>query len=335
MPKKKPDRPPDPPAFDLLGPWAPIPAPVIAPVPMTRAQRQRLAAVEHLRLDGPIDLVYMALALVQCTLPHRNPGDVVSWSRRNGQVALGLAQGVDALTGRKFGYPYGTMPRLLLFWLTTEVVTHKQRRIKLGKSLVDFMKTIGLEPDDSTGKRSSGRTLRNQMERLFRCRISFDSHITRADGASGRAWLDMQVAPKGQLWWDPKQPAQPALWESWIELGEDFFNAILEWPVPVNLDALRALKHSCLGLDLYVWLAHRIHTLHRDGLRTTGPIAWTSVAEQIGSQYKNPDEFRRKALRALANIKRDVYPGLVFSTALRGCLEVRLSPLAVRPRRTE
>jgi len=52
------------------------------------------------------------------------------------------------------------------------------------------------------------------------------------------------------LWWHP-HPDQAALWESWIQLGEKFYSAVIASPVPVDMRALRALKRSPLALDLY------------------------------------------------------------------------------------
>ena len=48
-----------------------------------------------------------------------------------------------------------------------------------------------------------------------------------------------------------------SLWESTIELGEDFFQEIIRNPVPLDMNILRGLKRSSLGLDLYLWLTYR------------------------------------------------------------------------------
>jgi len=162
----------------------------------------------------------------------------------------------DPNTGARccVGYPYGVIPRLLLFWMTTEVVRTPDRRLKLGDSLSGFMRELGLNPDNGgTGaKRSDARRLKDQTERLFRATISFDEA-----SAERTRWLDMPVAPKGELWWDPQHPDQNDLFGSWIELGEDFYQALREAPVPVDMRTLRALKQSPLALDLYTWLAYR------------------------------------------------------------------------------
>ena len=58
-----------------------------------------------------------------------------------------------------------------------------------------------------------------------------------------------------------------------IELGEDFFNEIIRCPIPIDLNTLRAMKRSPLGLDLYLWLTYRTFGLKRP-LRLTWPLLY-------------------------------------------------------------
>jgi hypothetical protein len=62
-----------------------------------------------------LDAAYLAREFVQASLPHSNPGDVPLWTRRNGDVTLAIQPGINIRTGKSYGYPYGTIPRLLLF----------------------------------------------------------------------------------------------------------------------------------------------------------------------------------------------------------------------------
>jgi len=54
----------------------------------------------------------------------------------------------------------------------------------------------------------------------------------------------MPIARRTVYWWSSKQPAQSALWASYVELDQEFFEAITANPVPVDLRALRAIKRS-------------------------------------------------------------------------------------------
>ena len=78
------------------------------------------------------------------------------------------------------------------------------------------------------------------------------------------------------------QTNQPGLWESKIELSENFFNEIIDHPVPLDMNTLTALKRCSLGLDLYLWLVYRTFAL-----RAPQRLTWRQVYRQFGS---NPDE---------------------------------------------
>ena len=120
------------------------------------------------------------------------------------------------------------------------------------------MREIGLNPRTGGGKRGDAARLHAQMERLFRSTISFEDQRP-----THKTWVDMRVAPKAMLWWDTSRSQQDNLWESWVELGEDFYAAITAAPVPVDMRALRALKRSPLALDLYAWVVHTAFTASR------------------------------------------------------------------------
>ena len=157
---------------------------------------------------------------------------------------------------------------------------------------------LGLNPDNGgTGaKRSDARRLRDQMDKLFRATISFD----QIDG-NRKSWLDMQVAPKGVLWWDEKQPDQPTLWNSWIQLGEEFFNAITATPVPVDMRALKAIKNSPLALDLYAWATYTAYKTQKSGQSCS--VSWELLHEQLGGEYTNLKDFGHKARLALRRVQ--------------------------------
>jgi hypothetical protein len=295
---------------------------------LTPSYLKLLDIAATIRLDpDAIERAFMARQLVQCTLPHSNPGDVPVFTRRNGNLTLTIQPGWDTRKNMSAGFPYGTIPRLLLFWVTTEAVRTKSRRLQLGRSLAGFMREVGLNADTGGGKRGDAKRLRNQLERLFRCRISFDQVLTRDDGAEGNRWLDMQVAPKGEFWWDVKQPEQATLWESWIELGEDFFKAVTAAPVPIDMRALRALRRSPLALDLYAWATYRTFSVNRKGAAQF--IPWQGLMRQMGCEYKDPKNFKHEAQLALRKV-RSVFPALKISRA-RGGFMLHPSATAVPP----
>jgi len=297
-------------------------------LPSISPQKMKFISIAgDIRLDpDKTESAFMARQLVQATLPHKNPGNVPDWSRKNGDLTLTLRPGWDEKKRKQIGYPYGTIPRLLLFWITTEAIRTKNPRIELGNSLAKFMEELGLDPYQG-GKRSDVKRLQDQMKRLFQSTISFNQYT------KGEAWLNMQVAPKGMLWWDDKQPQQDTLWKNWIQLGEDFFKAITSSPVPIDMRALRALKRSPLALDFYAWASYTAYQTLRTGQSRS--LSWELLHEQFGSEYSNTKDFAKKAWGALRKIQI-VYPELNVERIRGGITVLPSKPsITVKPKKSK
>jgi hypothetical protein len=290
-----------------------------------------LDLAEAIRLEpDAAEAAFMARELVQCTLPHRDPGQVNFWARTNGNVTLSIVSGVDPRKMKLVGYPYGSIPRLILFWMTTEALRTASRRLHLGASYAAFLRDIGLDPNTGGGKRGDARRVKEQTRRLFAATISFIENMESL-GAEGERRLNMPVAAASELWWDPKHPDQINLWDSWVELSDRFYDAVTKAPVPVDIRALRALKRSPLALDLYTWATHKAFSVARHGKPQYVP--WKLLAQQFGTDYSNHLDFKRKAKHALRKICI-VYPGLCLSDETAGGIIVLPSSvpaIAYRP----
>jgi hypothetical protein len=259
--------------------------------------------------------VFLTRQLVQVTLPHSSPGNVPIWKRKNGNLTLSIRPGWDHEKNQSIGYPFGSIPRLLLFWITNEALRTKSRKLHLGASLSEFMRDVGLNPSTGGGKRGDSRRLQNQMERLFRSTISLE--VVKEEGpSSGKRWIDMQVAPEGELWWNFKNPDQSSLFDSWIELGEKFYDAVITAPVPLDKRALRALKRSPLALDIYAWATYKTFSINQSNKKEQF-LSWGSFMLQLGSEYNNLKDFKRKAKQAFKKVQA-VYPGLEMEDAEGG-----------------
>ena len=263
------------------------------------------------------DLGFMARMMVLCSLPRTNPGNRHQYKRQNGPYTLYMFAGRDKL-------PYGNLPRLLLAWVSAEAVRTQSREIVLGKSLSGFMRKLGMQ-DDSGSPRGDRTRLRNQMKRLFGCSVSMiyeDEH--------GEARVSSLVADRAAFWWNERKPDEPVLFNSKIRLGEDLFNEIINHPVPLDMNTLKALKRSTLGLDLYLWLNYRTFAL-RAPLRLT----WREVYRQFGAHPDNASDkrtvqnFRSEVLRELKKIKM-AWPELNYTTA-PGVLILLPSTPAIAP----
>ena len=81
------------------------------------------------------------------------------------------------------GLPYGTYPRLLMAWITTEAVRTKTRELQLGDSLSYFMRRLDL--DVTGGQKGTVTVLRRQMKRLFSANVSWSYEHGKEWAAGG------------------------------------------------------------------------------------------------------------------------------------------------------
>ena len=102
------------------------------------------------------DKGFMARLMALCSLPRTNPGNRKEYKRVNGPYRLYMQAGPENKL------PYGSLPRLLLAWVSTEVVRTQSRELILGSSLAEFMRKLGIS-SDSGGSRGERTRLRNQM----------------------------------------------------------------------------------------------------------------------------------------------------------------------------
>jgi hypothetical protein len=269
------------------------------------------AELEEARAAGEVG--YMARITVQTTLPHRDP-KVPIFERTNGDLMT-----LTLMAPPRFGLPYGTIPRLLLAWVTTEAVRTKERELQLGDTLSEFLEK--LELGRRGGARGDITRLRSQMRRLFSSTIT----VTYSDKHTD-AFESIAVADRAVTWWDPKRPDQGALWGSTVTLSDRFFQEVITRPVPIDLSVLRALRRSPMALDIYAWLTWRMSFLSAEKT-----IPWEYLQMQFGAAYGRPRAFREYFMRGLRQVRR-LYPQVRCRPETSG-LVLRPSPTSIAPRR--
>ena len=179
------------------------------------------------------------------------------------------------------------------------------------------MRELGMNPL-AGGPRGDRTRLHQQMIRLFQTSVEL-THQEKQGGPMHRI-ADL-VAPASRLWWDVRRPDESTLWDSWIELGERFFEEIIRSPMPIDMHVLRTMKRSPLGLDAYLWLTCRLFTL---GERVHLP--WRSLYRQFGAHPEDINaaalsNFRADFLRELEKLQL-AWPDFRYSLPI-GALELR------------
>ena len=249
----------------------------------------------------------------QCALPHRRLASDSRWEIAGERVRLVVEPGLRPTNEdgplEYVGVPYGSIARLILLFLQTEALRNNSREVELGGSLRQWLTRIGA----SVGG-SNARAVRDQAERISRCRLTFHLH------GSGRVGLvNQSIVDRALFIDDQAQLRQNRLSLETAKLSEGFFEQLKRHPVPLEEAAIKAISNNPAALDAYLWLAYRLHVLSSDKL-----ITWKALKSQFGTGYKELFHFKPRFTQALA-LATAVYP------AAR--IEIREEGVVLKPSR--
>lgn len=250
-----------------------------------------------------IGISYTGFALTG--LPHKRLADDEVWERRGHRVTLLVEPGRLRQDGQTvlMGVPYGARARMVLLYLQTQAVRTGSREVELGRSMRDWLERMGLSVGGETA-----RALRDQAARISACSLKFfwQSEDGRAEG------FDRGGIVRSGLRFHTSDGVQPSLWDDKVVLDEMFWQQLRHHPVPLQEAALCQLRDRSMSLDIYVWLAWRLHQLRRDM-----PISWPAVHAQFGTGYKLVRQFKPRFVEALAAAVA-AYPGARVSVDEKG-----------------
>lgn len=265
--------------------------------------QQRLIEGAALALTGdaatPRDILYQHTVLCQTCLPFRDPGDDTrTWKRLNGGVALevnaGKAMHPIKADFVELGLPFGPKARMVLMHINQMALQQKTPEIEIQDSLTSFVRrTLELDPNGR-----NMRIVKDQLARLsaasIRLGIAKDGHAIT---------VDSKIVSAFDIWF-PKNDRQRVLWPSTVKLSLDYWESLKTHAVPLDEDHIARLSHSALALDIYAWLANR---LHRIPPNKPAYVSWAALHFQFGQGYKRINQFRaafRVALREVLQLYR-------------------------------
>ena len=262
--------------------------------PLSKVERRAIKTSTDIAMEPPEVISYQHTVLCQTSLPYRNPGaGVLSWERKQGNVRL-LVDAGKALNPKtdeyvQLGLPFGPKPRLILAHLNAQAIKTGSPVLEMDDSLTAFVKRI-------QGRRPTGPEFRDFKSHLG-CLAA--STIRMAVSKDGRAvQVDSKIVTAFDLWF-PKNDKQRVLWPSNIHLSLDYFNSLSLHAVPLDERALSALSHSSMALDIYAWLAQRLHRIPEGRPQF---ITWAAIKDQFGHGYGRMDNFKRGFRAAMKQV---------------------------------
>lgn len=286
-----------------------------APIDLARVERGGEIA-DH-RPEGE-DVTFMHSILCQIGLPRAKVvGD--RFERKSGPAALEVRAG-SIWNGSEMVpqfIPYGTIPRLLLAYVSTFAVRNRTPEIPFGESANEALRLLGIT---KSGHRFA--MFRSQVSALSACSMTIGFN-------AGDMAYTFNGSPVEQFEaWLPGQEGQRAMWPSRLVLGNRFYETLIKHAVPSDLRALSALGNSALAMDIYLFLVARLHRISRPT-----KIYWHQLQGQFGQEYGGANaatDFKRafkKALGQAASVYRDANVEVVH-----GGIELRPSRPAVEPK---
>lgn len=267
----------------------------IEPKAPSRVQARLIeAAASALEEQDDQTLCFQHSVFCQVGLPYRDPGDIVRrWQRDQGEASLLITAGEarNPRTGKwvEVGLPWGVKPRLILSHLNAEAMRQKTATIEIESSLSAFVKRVR----GFTGGREI-KLFKDQLTRLANARVNL------AFGAGDHSiQVNSQVITAFDLWLE-KDDRQRVLWPSTVRLSLDYYESLQTHAVPLHEESVAALAHSAMALDLYAWLAQRLHRINPGKPMF---ISWAAVKAQFGADYGRMDNFKAFFRKELAAVR--------------------------------
>jgi Plasmid encoded RepA protein len=257
----------------------------------SKAERHAIDAAMAVLSDEENRLGITHAGFAMTSLPHKRIED--GYWRREGHRTTLLVESGRNRHGDLVGVPYGSIARLILLYLQTEAIRTNCPEVELGRSMNSWMGRMSL----STGGRTY-QLVTEQARRISACRLTF--FTDRDNGAEARhngAFVQDAISLAGV-----SDENQPLLWQDRVRLDEGFWRSLRDHPVPVREEAIKAIGTRSLAIDVYIWLAYRLHAL-----TNPAPVSWTAVHGQFGAGFQRVRQIKPTFLEAL-NLALAVYP---------------------------
>jgi hypothetical protein len=224
------------------------------------------------------------------SLPHKRIEESF-WKRESPRTTLLVEAGRDR-HGQFIGVPYGGIARLILLYLQTEAIRTNSPEVELGRSMKSWMDRMGL----TTGGRTY-QLVTEQARRISSSRLTFFTERAGAELRQNGAFVQDAISLAGIADND-----QPTLWQDRVRLDEGFWRSLREHPVPVREEAIKAIGTRSLAIDIYIWLAYRLHSLDQ-----ATPVSWHALHAQFGAGMKALRHFKPVFMESF-RLATAVYP---------------------------
>lgn len=288
---------------------------------ISTTQQRLVRSATDIALGNPHEILFQHTILCQAGLPYRKQKELRRWQRQNGRASLEIEAG-RAFHPLKKKYidlplPYGPKARLVLIHLNSEAIKTGTPVIEVEDSMTAFIRRL-------LKRNPNGREIKHFKDQLsslstatIRLAILAMEHAVQ---------INTQIVTTFDLWF-PKNPNQRVLWPSTVRLSQEYFDTLVKHAVPLDERSVSALAHSPMALDVYVWLAQRLHRINPGKPQF---IPWKALYQQFGQGFARIRKFREKFFWVLKQAQTQYPPARMEVDS--GGLTLRQSPPPVPQR---
>ena len=287
---------------------------------------------------------YLMSDFCRISLPIRNPGhDTAEWVRTNGNRTYVIHPQTLYETGKGATHiwPYGKKARLLMVWISTQVVRQRKhntsRIIMLPSTLRQLMEDLGIHRKP---RKTDYEDFRHQISAIS----NFHMTITETKTVSETTWQDTKnitLVEQSHIGWSKYTPKGGLTEGSYIQLTPETWDRMTR-STPLSSDMLEILMATGRGteFDIYAWLSQRVYALNHSHTFQTPLITWSSLQKQMGSNYAETRNFTTRFKKSLEHVASLWNATLVDAgkegnlrySIEKGGLRLYRSPLSIVPK---
>lgn len=276
-----------------------------------RADQYKESALAIFALEQELEvgqkLFYWSPLFAQICLPHRKVNGTI-WKVESQKYALKMSSGYEL--------PYGCFPRLLLSYITTQIIKTETPEINLGENQNQFLEKLGLKKDGRTIQRFNQQALN-----LFRSTIEIETKpeagIRDSKGGRGNLFEWIHISDRCTFW-ENIEENNKRKWLGKLYVNINFFNFVKSnGGIPFNFHRYASLTKSSMAMDLYIWLPYRLFILQQQKQHSVS-LQFSLLQQQFdphsSMELRN---FKIKLLNCLSMVM-PLYPDFYDNVKLSG-----------------
>ena len=269
------------------------------------------------------DITYSHLAMCQVYLPYTKQ-EADFWEVRQGNLTLRIQAARYDKGTKTHGLPYGTRARLLVFLLNELAIEQQSDTFIIAPTISRLTQVLNI-----------GRTGPNinDIKEQFRalCTASFTFEWSNEEYSTllkNFFIISELIIPKALSGMEDFSKVRRGPKGIHIKLDHEYFQSLMTKAIPLDKRAISALQNNPMCLDVYSWLAQRLHRIQPGKPQF---VAWENVRRQFGWSFKRMKHFKAHFRECLLNVRMQ-YPQARIEEKVNEGYLLHLSPPPVPPK---